>query len=187
MRRLIPAAALVALLVSACGENGQATTTAAPTTTEAATTTEDPVAYRLTLATILAGNWVGEWRNTTAGTIGPLTVDVRVDEAARTATVTIDLDGAVFGAVDPEAFALTVDLTQAPPYAATADLLGAITFSMTDTGAFSLESADVPTEGIATFWASGEAGSERVEIEYGVGFDDGSTADGVATLRRPAS
>ena len=187
MRRLIPAAALAALLVSACGGDGQATTTAATTTMEASTTTEDPVAYRLTLATILAGNWVGEWRNITAGTTGPLAVDVRLDEGARTATVTIDLGGAVFGAGDPDPLAFVVDLSQAPPYTATTDLLGAITFTMTDTGAFSLESADVPAEGIATFWASGEAGSERVQIEYGVGFDDGSTADGVATLRRPAS
>ena len=120
MRRLIPAAALLALFASACGDGGAGTTTAATTTTtaEASTTTEDPVAYRVTLATILAGEWVGEWRNTTYGSTGPVAVDVRVDGAAHTATLTIDLGGAVFGEGDPEPFELTVDLSAAPPYAA---------------------------------------------------------------------
>ncbi len=200
MRRLIPAVAVLALLASACGGGGEATTTTAPTTTaattttaaattttaEISTTTEDPVAYRVTLATILAGEWTGEWRNTTYGSTGEVLVDVRVDGAARTATITIDLGGAVFGGGDPEPFEVTVDLSAAPPYAASTALLGEITLSMTDTGAFTLAAADVPAEGIATLSATGTAGSERVDLEYSVGFDDGSTAAGRATLLRPA-
>ena len=189
MRRLIPAAALLALFASACGGGGESTTTAGPTTTAAdgaSTTTEDPVAYRVTLATILAGEWVGEWRNTTYGSTGALAVDVRVDGAAYTATITVDLSGAVFGEGDPDPFELTVDLSAAPPYVASSALLGEITFSMTDTGAFTLESADVPAASIATFWATGTAGSERVDLQYSVGFEDGSEAAGIATLRHPA-
>jgi hypothetical protein len=187
MRRLIPAAALLALFASACGGGGESTTTAATSTTaDASTTTEDPVAYRVTLATILAGEWVGEWRNPTYGSTGAVAVDVRVDGAAHMATITVDLGGAVFGESDPDPFELTVDLSAAPPYAASTALLGEITFSMTDTGAFTLESADVPSAAVATFWATGTAGSERVDLGYAVGFEDGSEAAGLATLLHPA-
>ena len=194
MRRLITAVALLAVSVAACGGEGEATTTTAAVTTGAETsttaavtgTTEDPVAYRLTLATLLAGNWVGEWRNITFGSSGDIAADVRLDEAARTATITLDLGGAVFDGEDPAPIVFTVDLATSPPYAASTELLGSITFSMTDTGAFTLEAADVPASGVATFWATGTSGSERVGVEYGVGFEDGSEAEGAATLRRPA-
>lgn len=194
MRRVIPAAAWLALLASACGDGGGVTSTTAPSTTvatattaEASTTTEDPVAYRVTLATILAGEWVGDWRNTTFGSTGAVLAGIRVDAAGLTATVTIDLGGAVFGGDDPAPFELVVDLSAAPPYAATTALLGEITLVVTDTGAFTLEAADVPAAGIATFWATGTAGSERVDLEYTVAFEDGSEAAGRATLLRPAS
>ena len=193
MRRVIPAAAWLALLATACGHGGAATTTAAPTTTAtpsttavASTTTEDPVAYRVTLATILAGEWVGDWRNTTYGTTGTVLAGIRVDAAGLTATVTIDLGGAVFGAGDPAPFEFVVDLSAAPPYTATTALLGEITLLVTDTGAFTLEAADVPAAEIATFWMAGTAGSERVDLEYTVGREDGSEATGAATLLRPA-
>jgi hypothetical protein len=193
MRRVIPAAALLALLASACGDGGAATTTAAPTTTavaatttEASTTTEDPVAYRVTLATILAGEWVGDWRNTTYAGTGAVLAGIRVDADGLTATVTVDLGGAVFGGDDPAPFELVVDLSAAPPYTATTALLGEITLVVTDTGSFTLEAADVPAAGIATFWATGSAGSERVDLEYTVAFEDGREATGTATLLRPA-
>lgn len=194
MRRLVPAVALLALFAVACGGGGS-TTTAGPATTaaatstaaEASTTTEDPVAYRVTLATLLAGEWVGEWRNTTYGSTGELEVDVRVDRTAYTAIVTIDLGGAVFGGGDPDPLEFTVDLSAAPPYAASTALLGEITFGMTDTGSFTLDSADVPAAGISTFWVIGTAGSERVDLEYSVSFEDGSEAAGIATLLHPAA
>jgi hypothetical protein len=193
MRRVIPAAALLALLASACGDGGAATTTAAPATTaatsttaEASTTTEDPVAYRVALATILAGEWVGDWRNYTDGSIGAVLAGIRVDGPGLTATVTVDLGGAAFGEDDPAPFEFVVDLSAAPPYAATTALLGEITLIVTETGAFTLEAADVPAAGIAAFWATGSAGSERVDLEYTVAFEDGREATGTATLLRPA-
>jgi hypothetical protein len=191
MRRVIPAAALLALLASACGDGGAATTTAAPATTasttaEASTTTEDPVAYRVTLATILAGEWVGDWRTTTDGSTGAVLVGIRVDNAGLTATVAVDLGGAALGEDDPAPFEFVVDLSAAPPYAATTALLGEITLTVAETGAFTLEAADVPAAGIATFWATGSAGSERVDLEYTVAFEDGREAAGTATLLRPA-
>jgi hypothetical protein len=194
MRRVIPAAGVLAQLAAACGDGGGASTSAAPTTTaaaatttEASTTTEDPVAYRVTLATILAGEWVGDWRNTTYASTGAVLAGIRVDAAGLAATVTIDLGGAVFGGADPAPFELVVDLSAAPPYTATTALLGEITLVVTDTGAFTLEAADVPAAGIATFWATGTAGSERMDLEYTVAFEDGSEAAGRATLLRPAS
>jgi hypothetical protein len=191
MRRVIPAAALLAVLASACGGGGESTTTAAPTTAaattaDASTTTEDPVAYRVTLATILAGEWAGDWHNTTLDSTGTVLAGIRVDAAGLTATVGLDLGGAVFGEDDPAPFEFVVDLSAAPPYAATTALLGEITLIVTDTGAFTLEAADVPAPGVATFWVTGTAGSERVDLEYTVAFEDGSEATGSATLLRPA-
>ncbi|MBS1195909.1 MAG: hypothetical protein H6R33_629, partial [Actinobacteria bacterium] len=55
--------------------------TSTTTTPEATVTTEDPVAYRLVLATILAGEWVGEWQNATSGSGGAVLIGVRVDTA----------------------------------------------------------------------------------------------------------
>ncbi|MBP1633217.1 MAG: hypothetical protein H6Q11_1505, partial [Acidobacteria bacterium] len=74
MRQWIWLVGALLLLVASCGGEAAtttATTGAAPTSTtttpEATVTTEDPVAYRLMLATILAGEWVGEWQNATSG------------------------------------------------------------------------------------------------------------------------
>jgi len=107
MRQWIWLVGALLLLVASCGGEAAtttATTGAAPTSTtttpEATVTTEDPVAYRLMLATILAGEWVGEWQNATSGDRGAVLIGVRVDTAGRTATITIDLGGEAFGQPD---------------------------------------------------------------------------------------
>lgn len=185
--------ALVLLVVSCGGEAATTSATSAaapasPTTTVGPTsTTEDPVAYRLTLATILAGEWVGEWQNATSGDRGAVLIGVRVDTAGRTATITIDLGGDAFGQPDPAPFAFVVDLSAAPPYAVNTALLGPVTFRMTDTGSFTLEAAEVPAEGVAWAQVTGEARSESVEADYTVGLADGSTAEGRVVLGRPAA
>lgn len=192
-QRIWPVGALM-LLVASCGGEAATTTattagapTSATTTVDPTATTEDPGAYRLTLATILAGEWVGEWQNATSGSRGAVLIGVRVDTAGRTATITIDLGGEAFGQRGPAPFAFAVDLSAAPPYTADTALLGPVTFSMTDTGSFTLEAAEVPSAGVAWFEAVGEARSESVEADYAVGFADGSTAQGRVVLGRPAA
>lgn len=186
--------ALVAFLAAACGGGGEVAATSSPATTEAVTTTAgpttttwDPVAVRVGLATLLAGEWVGDWRTGASGETGSFSANVRVDAATPSATISIDLGGEVFGEGDPDPFEFVVDLAAAPPYAAWAPPLGDFTFYMTDRGAFTLEAADVPAPGIVSFAATGTAASGRVGLDYTVAFNDGTEVRGRCTLRRPSS
>jgi len=194
MRQRIWLIGALVLLAASCGGEAATTTAAtaaAPasstTTVGPTTTTEDAVAYRLMLATILAGEWVGEWQNATSGDRGAVLIGVRVDTAGRTATITIDLGGEAFGQPDPAPFAFVVDLSAALPYAANTALLGPVTFSMTDTGSFTLEAAEIPGAGVAWAQVTGDARSESVEAGYTVGLADGSIAEGRFVLGRPAA
>jgi hypothetical protein len=196
MRRLALMAVAMALLAAACG-SGEAATTASlgsaattassigTTTTAGSTTTADPVAVRLELARIFAGEYVGQWTNTTYGTAGAAFVAVAVDAEAQTATVTIDLDGEVLGGGDPEAFEVGLDLTGASPYVVATPVFGELALAMEDSGAFTLEAPDLPAAGVTSFSANGAATSVSLDLEYVVTFDDGSSAGGTVTLRRP--
>jgi hypothetical protein len=203
MRRIIVLAGALALVASACGDDDGATTTAAPTTTavatttaatittvtttttSASTTTVDPAAPRVALALIFSGEWEGEWVNTTYGSTGPIALAIAVDAAERTATLTIDLGGSVFGSGDPAAFDFVADLTTAAPFTVATPLLGEATFDVQATGAFTLEALEVPAAGIASFRATGTAAPTGIELAYTVGFDDGGSAEGTALMRRP--
>ena len=48
----------------------------------------------------MAGDWVGEWNNLTYGSSGPTSMEVIVREDG-TVSITFDLDGFVFGLLDP--------------------------------------------------------------------------------------
>ena len=193
MRRLILFGGFLALVGAACGDDGTGPTITAPVQTTAAgasttavtTTTIDPAASRIALALIFSGEWEGEWVNTTRGTTGPVAVAIAVDTGRRTATLTIDLGGSVFGAGDPEAFVFVADLTAVPPFLAVTPLLGEATFDVEATGRFTLEARDVPGAGLASFAAGGTATSAGIELAYTVGFDNGGSAAGTANLRRP--
>ena len=189
MRRWIVLVGALALIAAACGGDDGAAVTTAPTTTAptttAPTTTADPAAYRLSLATIFAGEWTGSWENATYGTTGPIAAAVAVDTGSLAAILTVDLGGAVFGAGDPAPFEVTIDLTAAPPYAATTAVLGELSLVVEVDGAFTLEAPDVPAAGIASFRASGRATSAGITLDYTVGFEDGGEATGTADLGRP--
>ncbi|MFH1330439.1 MAG: hypothetical protein ABIJ48_07310 [Actinomycetota bacterium] len=203
MRRLILFAGFLVLVASACGDDDAAPTTAArgttvvtatttattpataPSTTAVTATTVDPAAPRVALALIFAGEWEGEWVNTTYGSTGRVALAIAVDTEARTATLTIDLGGSVFGAGDPAAFDFVADLAAASPFIATTPLLGEATLEVEPTGAFTLEARDVPEAGIESFRVAGTATSAGIALAYTVGLEDGGSAEGTATLRRP--
>jgi hypothetical protein len=209
VRRLTLLVGALALVAAACGDDpsaptsttvvttttagasttaGQTTTTAAASTTTVApatTTTVDPAAPRIALALIFAGEWEGEWANTTYGSTGPIALTIAVDAEARTAALNIDLGGSVFGAGDPAPFDFVADLTAASPFTAETPLLGEAEFDVEASGAFTLEAGDVPAAGITSFRAVGRATSAGITLEYTVGFDDGGEAVGTADLRRP--
>jgi hypothetical protein len=199
MRRLILLAAILALVAGACGDDeGTGTASASTTTTKAAvtttttatittaatTTTADPAAPRIALALVFAGEWEGDWDNTTYGSTGPATLTVAVDPEARTATLIIDLGGSVFGEGDPEPFEFVADLTAASPFVAATPLLGDVTFEVDAVGHFTLTALDVPGAGIASFEARGIADPEGIDLGYTVTFEAGGGAEGIASLRR---
>lgn len=186
-RRILLVGAL-ALVATACSGDGAATTTipvTAPPTTAAPTTTIDPTPYRLSLATIFAGEWTGSWENATHGTTGPIAAAVAVDTEGLSATLTLDIGGEAFGGDDPAPFEMAIDLSAAPPYATVGPVLGELRVVMEADGAFTLEAADVPAAGLASFRASGRATSAGITLDYTVGFDDGGEAVGTAGLGRP--
>lgn len=189
MRRWILVTGALTLAVAACGGGGAATTTVpvptSPTTAAPTTTTIDPTPYRLNLATIFAGEWVGSWENATYGTTGPLAAALAVDAEDLSATLTLDLGGEVFGGGDPAPFEMTIDLAAAPPYTAFSPVLGSLSLIMGVDGAFTLETLDVPAAGVASFRASGRATSAGITLDYTVGLEDGSAAAGTAGLGRP--
>jgi hypothetical protein len=181
-------AGALALTAAACGGDGAGTTTVPVTaspTTAAPTTTVDPTPYRLSLATIFAGEWTGSWENATYGTTGPLAAAFAVDAEGFSATLTLDLGGEVFGGGDPAPFEMTIDLSAAPPYAAFSPVLGALILVMEVDGAFTLEAPDVPATGISSFRASGRATSAGITLDYTASMDDGTEAVGTADLGRP--
>jgi hypothetical protein len=172
MKRLVPIAAVFALLAAGCGDDdtesttsaalATTTTTAGVTTTTGAaattTTSDDGTAARVAAAQALAGDYEGEWNNTTFGSSGPVIASIAVDDDAALAMFTLDLGGNVFGASDPDPFTVEVDLTQEGPYQFTTELMGDSEFSIDDDGtvlftAFSIDQltgASMEVEGTVT-------------------------------------
>jgi hypothetical protein len=210
MRRLILLLGALGLVATACGDDDASTTTSAnttaaassttaaattttatsttavPSTTAAPSTTADPAAARVAFALIYAGEWEGTWDNTTFGSSGPPTMAVTVDADARTAALTIDLGGSVFGAGDPGPFEVVVDLTAALPYSVATPLLGEVTFAINNVGHFTMDAPDVPAAGIASLEIRGIADPAGIDLGYTVAFEGGGEAEGIASLRRPA-
>jgi hypothetical protein len=172
MRRIITIAMALALLAAACGDDDTATTSTAgatTTTAAAATTTtagadttttagDDGTAARVAAAQELEGEYEGEWNNTTFGSSGPVSATITVNADAAFALFSLDLGGNVFGAADPDAFLVEVDLTQEGPYEFTTDLMGDSEFTMDEDGtvmftAFSIDQltgASMEVEGTVT-------------------------------------
>lgn len=199
IRFAVPAA-LVALVLAACGggdgdddAGGEATEptemmTSEPETTEPASEeTTEPASEAASEATgggeaaaALAGSYSGNWTNTTFGSTGDASFDVTVDGAAGTFEVTVDLGGGVFGEGDPDPFtfggSFTADGTEV---SGSSDVLGDFTFTMDADGNFSIDAPDVPSDRIETFTASGTASAGGITGTYMVTFPDGGgTAEG---------
>lgn len=137
------------------------TTALAPTTTLVPATSVDSTTTASTPAEV-GLLWVGEWRNTSDGTSGPVSVDVvRGDDGQ--VLLTIDFDGPFFGSGDVQPFTLAVQWL--PPWSIyqrdqviDTELLGAVTVSGNGCGPdfnIQLEAADVPGDVIASFSLEG--------------------------------
>lgn len=93
----------------------------------------------------IAGNYVGQWDNTTFGSTGSITIDVV--STPSTVTMTVDLGGFVFGLADPPPITLpfTISGNQATLNIVGDPLLGDLSVTIGDDGSFSATETNLPT------------------------------------------
>jgi hypothetical protein len=157
-------------------------TTAAPVATAAP---EDSArALRIAAATLLAGEWSGEWVNTTFGSTGPIEVTVTVDAEVGFLLANTDVGGNVFGQSDPEPRIFELDLVTGPPYSRRSGLLGEFSLDIGEDGSFVLVADDVSAEGIATMSISGTLGPSSFSATYTIEFDGGGGAEGTIEVAK---
>lgn len=200
MIRLCVALGLSALLIGGCGtpapapaqespEAEQSTSTETPTSTPipAAEPTETPEptatpspyeAFR-----VVAGDWTGSWTNTTFGSTGGATIGIALSPDG-TASFTLDLDGLVFGLLDPEPeeFGGSYDAAGATFGDANNRLFGNVTITISADGDILFEATGVPAPGIESITAEGTISADAIEMSYTVTFTGGGTAEGVMSL-----
>ena len=185
-------AVTVALLL-ACGTSSSPASTPKPTPTPTPVASATPDA--LALAALIAGRYTGTWNNTTFGSSGPITLEVKVDRAAGTVSFTLTLGGNVFGAPapPPETYTIKPDAAQLSQltYTGRSAIFGDVTATATMTGTqgtFKMLATNVPNPRIGGFEATGTVTDPRsASGRYTVSFKDGSPpAQGTFTLAKAA-
>jgi hypothetical protein len=187
---------VLALALAACGGPAAPEATPTPETEQMAPTATTPppsptpepteeenAAYEQARA--LAGQWSGSWQNTTFGSTGGANavIEVQPDGAA---TFTIDLDGMVFGMLDPDPMTYegTYDADGATFEAAGDPLFGDLTITVAADGEVAINGDLVPVEGIASLSAEGSITSDAIQLDYTVTFTGGGEAMGVLNLTK---
>ncbi len=177
---------LLALLLGACSgnETPEATATTAPESTVEVppTPTEDPVFQALQA---YLGSWSGEWHNITFGSSGAVSATVNADEDG-TLTISVDLDGFVFGAFDPDPITYSGNFdAEGAVFTIPGDpLFGDLTITITEDGEVAIVGESVPDERIDKVSAVGTVTPQEISLEYIVGFTTGDSAVGDMTLTK---
>ncbi len=191
IRPLILLVAL-ALVLAACGgatEETEAvaettttttstTTTTTTTTLPAETTTTAPAVDPMALiAAQISGTYAGEWRNTTFGSSGPISASLEASEEG-VVSVTLDVDGFVFGEADPDAEEFSFDIADATVGATMESaVFGILTFSFTPNGIM-VEALDVPSPAIASMQVLASLVEDGFVGTYVIEFEGGGSAEG---------
>jgi hypothetical protein len=160
------------------------TTTTLPVATTVVPKSPDPV---VALAQQYDGYYEGTFTNTTFGTEGTATLEVRIDPATGTMEITSDTDGDVFGGGAKELRQLKSTVTLGDPNAATVTetkAFGSVTGIIDPTLAIVLTAADVPDPKVLSFVLTGRLRADRsgFDATYHVVFEDQQTADGTITV-----
>lgn len=122
---------------------------------------------------MLAGDWEGEWRNLTFGSVGPIVATVTVNDDAGFLLANIDLGGFVFGAQDPDPAVIELDLVAGPPYERPGSLLGQTQTQIAADGSFTVTAPDVPGDRIASMVIEGQIGPDSFVATYTIEFEAG--------------
>ena len=130
------------------------------------------------------GLWHGVWKNLTFGTSGAAMVDIEVS-AAGDARLTIDVDGPVFGLLDPPVreFSGTWNANGATFSSQSDDLLGDMRIRVTSDGALAMRAENIPGVGVRVD-ARGQVSASGIEAAYTLRFTGGGSASGFLTLAR---
>lgn len=142
---------------------------------------EDGVAPGYETFASLEGTWPGSWQNTTFGSEGEISVSVEVKEEG-TATMTLDIGGAVFGLVDPDPMRLSGYYTaNLMTFTGSSDLFGNFMATVDRDGTIALSAPEASAPGIASLVVNGQIDQETEALSgtYVVTFDGGGTAEGV--------
>lgn len=119
----------------------------------------------------------GQWNNTTFNSFGDATFIVCVDTVGGTFSITIDLDGNVFGFADPGPVVMSGALN--PDGSADINLpgdpiFGDLTGSISDTGAVAITADNLPSPGTGEFIAgasvTGTFDATTIALNYQVDF-----------------
>lgn len=146
---------------------------------------EPPMDESYQRALEMAGEWEGMWENNTFSSSGAASLLIEVDPSGL-ATLTLDLDGFVFGMLDPDPVVYTAnfgggridfDVTDDPVFG---DFLAS---GLTD-GTVSIEADLIPVEGIARLTAEGTFAPGGIHLTYTVEFLGGGSANGELNLTR---
>jgi hypothetical protein len=133
----------------------------------------------------MAGEWRGMWINNTFGSTGAARLLIEVDPSGM-ATLTLDLDGMIFGMFDPDPIIYTAnfgggridfDVSDDPVF-------GDFLASALADGTVSIEAELIPVEGIATLIAEGTFAPRGIHLTYTVEFIGGGQAMGELNLTK---
>lgn len=192
MRR-VPMTLFALALGIACSPTPAATTAStAPAATTAAPTTAAPTPAPSTarpatpnpLAAFADGKFTGTWKNTTFGSTGNATFDVKVDQSALTLGITVTLTGNVFGAPAPAPETFTIPVAAiGTSYKTTSKTFGDVTATIKD-GNVTINGTNVPGGRVKSIDLTGTYTTTAIDLNYTVALSDGTSAKGTVNLKR---
>lgn len=133
---------------------------------------------------VMAGHWTGTWKNLTFGSTGTIEADVEVNPDG-TGQVVADIDGMVFGIIDPgpKTFPATYN-NKGGLIELTDDLFGKVQVSVDKDGNLQGHGLSVPAPGVDSVTVGGKVTAESAELTYIVNFTGGGSANGEIKMGR---
>lgn len=132
-----------------------------------------------------AGTWSGSWSNTTFGSTGAMTGTLTVNDDG-TAQLVLDVDGAVFGLVNPSAKTFSGTYNEdALTFTGTGDdLFGNLTMTFASTGSVTASGIDVPATDIDMLSLSGTVTATALNANYTLTLGSLTYAQGTMSLTK---
>jgi len=180
----------IGLTLHAADTTGSATKTYTNTDNTAAQPIQDTSAFPCSSSgspiAAFAGNWTGQWNNTTFSTTGPASMAVTIDTTHQTFQAVMTIGGSVFGgsAPPPQTFSGPYN-SSGVTITANGTAFGNITATISSSGAISGSGTSVPNPNISRVDFTGTATASVITINYTITFSasaGGGTAVGVMTL-----